>query len=70
MKALESWMDVMHLEKGEPVSSGDEKLCEGSSGEVWRISYESSISVKCGHYFFLWESFGSYIFSEYRKSSE
>lgn len=35
MKALESWVDIMHLEKGEPVSTGDETLCEGSS-------------VKCG----------------------
>lgn len=51
MKPLESWVNIMHLGKGEPVLTWDEKLCEEGFTKSGRSSYESSIFVKCGHFF-------------------
>lgn len=51
-KPLKSGVNRMHSGEGKPVSAGDEGFCEGGSCEAWRTSEESSISVKCGHYFF------------------
>lgn len=40
----------MHVGKGEPVSTRDERLCEEDFMKCAESSYESSISLKSGHF--------------------
>lgn len=52
MEPLESWVNRMHVGKREPVSTRDERLCKEDFMKCAESSYESSISLKSGHFFF------------------